>query len=571
MKGFKKIVIAFIALVLWNGLNVCVASAENLVFTKKIVMFQEGVLQEEIQAYAEEWEAYGVSVITELPFINGLVLKVPSDVTSEDLAADPRVLSVEDNQKIHIQGFRHERPSASADGDAKEPSSEYKVVQEVPTPPWYHRPWGVIKLYGQFYDPDLLTDEFNFWAVPKVIKRAWWEMAKKTIRIAILDTGVDSSHPSLRWEIKGGFDVTTMRPGVPFDDNGHGTHIAGTIISVVGTAEFTMEPPAHLYAVKILDRYTCGDIYNLVIGLQWAIEHGMDIVNMSVSYRDDSPAVRKAVQKAHGAGLIMVAAAGNHSNWDDPAPGGAVFVGAADGGAADGGAADGGAADGGAADGGAADGGAADGGAADGGAADGGAADGGAADGGAADGGAADGGAADGGAADGGAADGGAADGGAADGGAADGGAADGGGVEAIPWYSVMYPARYPEVIAVGASTADGEMADFSNAGSELDLTAPGERVVSTAKSRDRRHRGGFGVCSGTSMATPHVTAAVAFMLALKADLDSEEIQRILWETSDGLLDNQTVGDLDLVEALEKVLECRKDNVRERGFWRFWY
>ena len=576
MKGFNKIVMGFCLAFLCSGLLVCTVYAKDLEFTKKIVLFHEGVLQEEIQAYAAKWEECGVSVITELPFVNGLVLSVPSDVLSEDLAADPRVLSVEDNQKVHIQGFRHERRSRPAKGGARGSPAEYTVVQKVPTPPWFHRPWGVIKLYGQFYDPDLLTDEFNFWAVPRVIKRAWWEMAKRKIRIAILDTGVDPSHPSLRWEIKGGFDVTTMRPGVPRDDNGHGTHIAGTIISIIGTAEFIMEPPVHLYAVKVLDRYTCGDLYNLVIGLQWAVEHGMDIVNMSVSYRDDSPAVRVAIQKAYGAGLIMVAAAGNHSNWDDPAPGAAVFVGAADGGAADGGAADGGAADGGAADGGAADGGAADGGAADGGAADGGAADGGAADGGAADGGAADGGAADGGAADGGAADGGAADGGAADGGAADGGAADGGAADGgtqdtLPWYSVMYPARYPEVIAVGASTAHGEMADFSNSGSELDLTAPGARVVSTAMSWNRWKRGGFGVCSGTSMATPHVTSAVAFMLALNADLDCEQIKRILWETSDGLLDCQLVGDLNLIEALEKVLENREGVVRERRFWRFWY
>jgi subtilisin family serine protease len=134
-----------------------------------------------------------------------------------------------------------------------------------------------------------------------------------------------------------------------------------------------------------------------------------------------------------------------------------------------------------------------------------------------------------------------------------------------------MYPARYPEVIAVGASTADREMAEFSNAGSELDLTAPGERVVSTAMSWNRRHKGGFGVCSGTSMAAPHVTAAVAFMLALNADLDPEETKRILWETSDGLLDCQDVGDLDLVEALERALECREGVVRGRFFWRFWY
>ena len=134
-----------------------------------------------------------------------------------------------------------------------------------------------------------------------------------------------------------------------------------------------------------------------------------------------------------------------------------------------------------------------------------------------------------------------------------------------------MYPARYPEVIAVGASTAYGEMADFSNSGSELDLTAPGAQVVSTAMSRDPWNRSGFGVCSGTSMATAHVSAAVAFMLALNDELDCEQIKRILWETSDGLLGCQVVGDLNLIEALEKAWECREGVVRERRFWRSWY
>jgi subtilisin family serine protease len=134
-----------------------------------------------------------------------------------------------------------------------------------------------------------------------------------------------------------------------------------------------------------------------------------------------------------------------------------------------------------------------------------------------------------------------------------------------------MYPARYPEVIAVGASTPHGEMAEFSNSGLELDLTAPGTRVVSTAISGHHWEGGVFGVCSGTSMATPHVTASIAFMLALNPELDCEQIRQILWETSDGLLDCQWVGNLNLIEALEKVLESRKGAVSPRRFWRFWY
>ena len=53
------------------------------------------------------------------------------------------------------------------------------------------------------------------------------------------------------------------------------------------------------------------------MGLQWAIDNDMDIVNMSFGYRKDSPAVRRAVQEVHKAGIIMIAAWGNRSNYDD--------------------------------------------------------------------------------------------------------------------------------------------------------------------------------------------------------------------------------------------------------------
>jgi subtilisin family serine protease len=113
-----------------------------------------------------------------------------------------------------------------------------------------------------------------------------------------------------------------------------------------------------------------------------------------------------------------------------------------------------------------------------------------------------------------------------------------------------MYPARYPEVISVSASTPYGTLAGFSNADQELDITAPGTRVVST----NLRKWGGFGLCSGTSMATSHVTGAVAMMLALDPTLKVPEIKTILWQTADILTNSDFVGyDLNLVAALEHV------------------
>ena len=509
MKTLNKLRVIACLLCLFTGVIVTESHGEEPLFNKKIVVFHEWVLWGEVQEYADEWEEAGVSVITELPLINGLVLKVPAFITSSELRADPRVLGVEENQKVRIQGVLHYGGLGFFSRKDKAAEPTHSVVQPVPKPPSYHRPWGVLRLYNQLRHPDTPTGSFDHWRVPKVIKKAWWHMAlRQKLRVAILDTGADASHPDLSRVLKGGFDVTTMTPGVPRDDNGHGTHIAGTILSVIGSAEFWAAPPVDLFAVKILDRYTYGDLYNIVLGLQWAVRHGMDVVNMSLSYRDDSLAVRLAIKKAYEAGLILVAAAGNHSNWDAPPLGAAVFVGAADGGAADGGAADGGAADGGAADGGAADGGAADGGAADG---------------------------------------------GAADGGAADGGA--GGGTQgAIPRYSVMYPARYLEVISVGASTPFRSMASFSNSGPDLDVTAPGTGIVSAALSKGRWRAHEFAICSGTSMATAHVTAAVVFMLAIDPQLSGQEIRELLWETADGLRNYDGAGDLNLIKALESLL-----------------
>ncbi len=632
-------------LFIYGGPLLSTAHAGDPAFSKRIVVFHEEVPWKEIRQYGQQWEQFGVSVVMELPFIHGLILKAPVSISSAELAADPRVVSVESNQKVQIQAVSATADGGAADGGAADGGAadggaadggaadggaadggaadggaadggaadggaadggaadggaadggaadggaadggaqdsmpSWSVIRPVAKPLEDTRPWGILKLYEQLRTPGLLTDQFDPYDTPWEIRLALRRMRRKQIRVAILDTGVDVTHPSLAGKVKGGFDVFSMSPGLPRDDNGHGTHIAGTLCGRLDDDPFGLTPRVAIYSVKILDKYATGDLVNIIIGLKWVIDNDIDVVNMSIGYREDSQAMRLAIKKAYESGVILVAAVGNHSTWDAPAPvaaadGGAADGGAADGGAADGGAADGGAADGGAADGGAADGGAADGGAADGGAADGGAADGGAADGGAADGGAADGGAADGGAADGGAADGGAADGGAADGGAADGGAADGGAADGtegdLPWYSVMYPARYPEVIAVGASTPYGEMAEFSNSGKELDLTAPGTDIVSTNVWK----WGGFGVSSGTSMATPHVAGAVAMMLAIDPKLSAKEIHGILKETANELEYSPGIADLNLTGALKEVyIRVLKKAWRtrwvRRRHWRCW-
>lgn len=135
------------------------------------------------------------------------------------------------------------------------------------------------------------------------------------IKVAVLDTGVDYTHPDLDANYKGGWDYVN-NDNDPMDDNGHGTHVAGTIAAendgsgVVGVA-----PEASLYALKVLDETGSGYFSEVVAALEWCVENGIQITNNSYgSSQDPGELVQQAFDNAYAAGVLNVASAGNSGN-----------------------------------------------------------------------------------------------------------------------------------------------------------------------------------------------------------------------------------------------------------------
>ncbi len=110
------------------------------------------------------------------------------------------------------------------------------------------------------------------------------------------------------------------------------------------------------------------------------------------------------------------------------------------------------------------------------------------------------------------------------------------------------YPAAYPDVLSVGATDQNDARASFSNYGSYVNVAAPGVNILSSTE-------GTYKTESGTSMASPHVTGAVALMLSVNPNLTPAQCRTILEQTGDpttGFPDG-TVNRINVFHALEDV------------------
>lgn len=207
------------------------------------------------------------------------------------------------------------------------------------------------------------------------------------VTIAILDTGVDLSHPDLFVRILPGYDFVN-NDNDPQDDHGHGTHVATIAAASTNNGEGVagVNWGANILPVKVLNSSATGTYANVAAGIVWAVDHGAQVINLSLGGPAPAFVLNDAVNYAYQRGVILVASTGNAG----------------------------------------------------------------------------------------------------------------------VP--SVLYPAAYDPVIAVGATDNGNNLAGFSNYGPEVDVVAPGVNIYSAFPG------GWYGYRSGTSMATPHVSGLAALL-----------------------------------------------------------
>lgn len=242
------------------------------------------------------------------------------------------------------------------------------------------------------------------WGVQRIrAPQTWATTTGHRIKIGVIDTGVDYRHPDLSNSLMRGINLIN-RSMLPHDDNGHGTHIAGTIAAanqlqgIIGVA-----PRAMIHPVKAFDHNGSAYVSDIILGIDWCVRNRMDIINMSFGMKASSRSLLNAVMNAYNSGVTIVASSGNDAKRK-----------------------------------------------------------------------------------------------------------------------AIDFPARYPQTIAVGATNRQRRVAPFSNRGSYIDIYAPGDKIVSSWL------RGKYNEMSGTSMATSHVSGAIALLLAQKPGLSPNEIKSML-------------------------------------------
>ena len=152
------------------------------------------------------------------------------------------------------------------------------------------------------------------YALPLVNAFKGWEksIGNKEMVIAVVDTGIDYTHPDLVGKVIKGYDFVENDTD-PMDENAHGTHVAGiaSALSNNGEGIAGIAPEVTLMAVRVLNAWGGGTLKGIADGILWATDNGAKGMNMSLGIYESSKVMEEALQYALDKDVVITASSGN--------------------------------------------------------------------------------------------------------------------------------------------------------------------------------------------------------------------------------------------------------------------
>ncbi len=203
----------------------------------------------------------------------------------------------------------------SRNPDVEYAEPDYKLtVQTIPDDPYFKYQYALLNYRQEIGEPG--SPRGNMRADMKAIEG--WEETKGNsgVTIAVIDTGVDFSHPDLKDNILPGGRDFVFGDLDPSDDHGHGTYVCGIIAADTNNREGVAGITWHCSILPIKGISAEGEGYTswVIEAIVWAANRGVDIINLSVGASEISQALEEAIHYAWQRDILLVSCAGNHNH-----------------------------------------------------------------------------------------------------------------------------------------------------------------------------------------------------------------------------------------------------------------
>jgi subtilisin len=291
----RLLVFSLFATVLFGAALPAAAQGNNY-----IVSFDEGTPR---SARAAAAARHGAAVRYNYGIIDAVAVSVPNENAVRGLLGEASVRSITRDFEVHASPATSSNDNASENAHANgKPGGGSGGGGTPPPPPAQIVPLGVKRVLKYVGDPT--------------------GSEGAGIGVAVVDTGIDVDHLDLVVDAArryNAFDGTSNCK----DDNGHGTHVSGTIAAQANTRDVVgVAPGVDLYCVKVLNASGSGSWSTVIAGLDWVYNNGSPrakVVNMSLGgdgSADPTSPLEIAITKLYDEGVVVVVAAGNDPRLD---------------------------------------------------------------------------------------------------------------------------------------------------------------------------------------------------------------------------------------------------------------